>query len=1001
MAITERDFEDTIESTLLAGGPDDPEQGRALKERFTFPGDFTPGGYHRRDAGDYDPALCLIPRDIITFIQTTQPQEWSKIKRQYKEEARKRFLQRLKKDVDKHGTIHVLRQGVKDVGARIQLAYFRPHSGLNPELQQKYAANIFSVVRQLRYSETTGHTLDLTIFLNGLPILTAELKDPLTGQSWKNAVSQYKNDRDPREPLFDFGRCLAHFAVDPDQVHFTTHLQGQETTFFPFNLGYNGGPGNPPRLHGYRTAYLWEQTWARDSVLDLLQNFVHIIQEKDDLGQPRGETKLIFPRHHQLDAVRRLVADAKNAGTGERYLIQHSAGSGKTYSISWLAHQLSVLHDKDDEAVFDSVIVISDRVVLVRQLQDHVTQFEQVSGVVEPIEGTSQDLKEALEKGKKIIVSTIQKFPYIQDEIQRLGSSRFAVVIDEAHSSQTGETARSMKAVLAAKSLEEAEEEDSKVQQELEDRILHEVEKRGPLPNVSHFAFTATPKAKTLELFGTQNEHGAFEPFSLYSMRQAIEEEFILDVLENYTTYRTFWKLLKTVQDDPRYDQRKAKYLLKRFVDLHEHTIEKKLEIIVEHFRQNVQSKIRGRAKAMIVTRSRLHAVRYKLVMDRYLREQGYKFNALVAFSGTVKDEGDEFTETAMNGFPQSQTADRFKHPDNRFMIVAEKFQTGFDQPLLYAMYVDKTLRGLHAVQTLSRLNRTYPGKDEPVVLDFANVGEIIQEAFKPYYEKTLLSEATDPHVLYDLETEIQGFHLYTQEELNRFAENYFNPKVNQSRLFSILDGAVDRFVVLEDEKREQFRSALNAYRRIYAFLSQVVSFADADLEKLYHFGRYLLKRLPKDEDALPVEVVTAVDLDTVRLQQTFEGEIDLPRGTEPLPPIGEKGGRVPQAEELEPLSQIIKELNELYGINLGPEAETTLGNLMGRLEEDEVLRETVRQNVPDNARLAFNHIAEDLVQDLLDSNFQMYKTIMDDRSVRERLFDWMFDQYREQVAGA
>lgn len=1002
MPISERDFEETIEATLLAGGPDDSDAGRAVRERFGFPGPYTPGGYHKRDAGDYDPALCLLPRDVITFVQTTQPEQWAKIKRQYKDESRDRFLKRLRSEIDRHGTLHVLRRGVKDVGARVQLAYFRPHSGLNPDLQKKYAANIFSVVRQLRYSETTGHTLDLTIFLNGLPIFTAELKDPLTGQTWRNAVAQYKNDRDPREPLFAFGRCLAHFAVDPDEVHFASQLRGPETTFFPFNLGYNGGEGNPPRLDNYSTIYLWEQVWARDSVLDLLQNFVHIIQQKDEAGHPTGERKLIFPRYHQLDAVRRLVTDAKEKGPGHRYLIQHSAGSGKTYSISWLAHQLSVLHDDEDSAVFDSVIVVTDRVVLDRQLQDHVTQFEQVSGVVEPIEGTSNDLKEALEQGKKIIVSTIQKFPYILEEVGNLAGSTFAVVIDEAHSSQAGETARDMKAVLAADDLEQAEREDQQAEQSLQDRILREVESRGPLPNVSHFAFTATPKAKTLELFGTPTDSGSYEPFSVYSMRQAIEEGFILDVLENYTTYRTYWKLLKKVQDDPRYDQRKAKYLLKRFVDLHEHTIDKKLEIIVEHFRQNVESKIRGQAKAMIVTRSRAHAVRYKLAMDRFLREQGYKFKALVAFSGTVKDEGDEYTERGMNGFPQQHTPDRFKRPGFRFMIVAEKFQTGFDQPLLYAMYVDKTLRGLHAVQTLSRLNRTYPGKDETVVLDFANEAEVIEEAFKPYYEKTLLSKATEPNLLYDLETALEDFHLYTHEELDRFAESYFNPKVNQALLYSTLEPAIERFRDLAQAEREEFRSTLADFKRTYAYLSQVVSFADAELEKLYHFGRYLLKRLPMgDDDPLPVDVLTAVDIDTIRLQQTFEGTIDHPRGMEPLQPKSGKSGRANQPEDLEPLSEIIRELNERYGVSLGSEGETTLRNMMGRLEENEVLRETVQRNVPENARLAFNHIAEDLVQDLLDSNFHLYKTITDDRVVRERLFEWMFDQYREQVVQA
>ena len=613
---------------------------------------------------------------------------------------REQFLKRLAAEIERRGALDVLRNGIKDSGCKFRLAYFRPASGLNEETLRLYEANIFSVVRQLRYSTKNDKSLDLVLFLNGIPIFTAELKNPLTGQTVEDAIRQYKTDRDPREPLFAYGRCLAHFAVDPELVYVSTHLQGPKTRFLPFNQGKFGGAGNPPvppTRRGYATAYLWEKTWARDSVLDLIRQFIHEVEEEDDKGHKNGRRSLIFPRYHQIEAVRRLVAHAWEHGPGQRYLIQHSAGSGKSFTIAWLAHQLATLHDASDRRVFDSIVVITDRRVLDRQLQTTMRQFEQVLGVVENIDTTSRQLKEALESGKTIIVTTLQKFPVIANEIGALPGRRFAVIVDEAHSSQTGEQTKSLKAVLAARTLEEAECEDASgetPEDEIEARILAEISKRGPLPNVSFFAFTATPKPKTLELFGEKRADGKFAPFHLYSMRQAIEEGFILDVLENYITYKAYWRLLKRIEDDPRYDKKKAEYLLKSFVELHPHAIREKVRILVEHFAAQVQNEIGGKAKAMIVTRSRLHAVRYKLAVDRYLAERGYPFKALVAFSGAVQDGGQSYTEANMNGFPEAQTAKTFERPEYRFLIVANKFQTGFDQPLLHTMYVDKKLGG-------------------------------------------------------------------------------------------------------------------------------------------------------------------------------------------------------------------------------------------------------------------------------------------------------------------
>ena len=635
---SEKDFESSIESVLInARTKPLPEWASPVQNPFLSLG-FTSGGYRKRKPEDYNPTFCLDPGPLLDFIYATQPQEWERFKKHHGPEVKERFLSRLAQELTKRGTLDVLRHGIKDSGCKFKLAYFRPVSGLNEELQRLYAANQFTIIRQLKYSEKTAHSLDLTIFINGLPIFTAELKNPLKGQNVQDAIRQYRLDREKREPLFAFGRCLAHFAVDPDLVYMTTHLEGPKTRFLPFNRGRGGGAGNQPSWESFATSYLWEQVWAKDSILDLIRHFIQVVEVEDDKGRKTGKLKLIFPRYHQLDSVRRLVTTAKEVGVGHRYLIQHSAGSGKSNSIAWLAHQLSVLHDSEDKRVFDSIIVITDRLVLDRQIQRTVRQFEQTRGVVENIDKKSMQLKEALEAGKTIIVTTLQKFPVIVNQMGALPGKKFAVIVDEAHSSQTGESTKSLNKVLAVGSLEEAEKEEGGDREDLEDLITKEMQSRGRLNNVSYFAFTATPKPKTLELFGTLRTDGKFEPFSLYTMRQAIEENFILDVLENYTTYKAYWNLLKKIKEDPHYDRKKADYLLRSFVDLHEHTIAKKVEIMVEHFTGKVAHRIGGLAKAMIVTRSRLHAVRYKQEVDRYLKKKGYPYKALVAFSGKVRD---------------------------------------------------------------------------------------------------------------------------------------------------------------------------------------------------------------------------------------------------------------------------------------------------------------------------------------------------------------------------
>jgi type I restriction enzyme R subunit len=856
-------------------------------------------------------------------------------------------------------------------------------------------------VRQVRYSTKNDNCLDLVLFLNGIPLFTAELKNPLNGQDVEDAIRQYQTDRDPREPLLAYRRCLAHFAVDPDLVYVTTRLAGRKTRFLPFNQGKFGGAGNPPvppTRGGYATAYLWEETWARDSALDLVRQFIHEVEEEDEKGRKTGKRFLIFPRYQQLDCVRRLVGDARPRGAGQRYLVQHSAGSGKSFTIAWLAHQLATLHDDADRRVFDSIVVITDRRILDRQLQTTMRQFEQQLGVVENIDKTSRQLKEALESGKTIIVTTLQKFPVIAREIGELPGKRFAVIVDEAHSSQSGESTKPLKAILATRDLDEAEREDAGAEpgeDEVDNLALAEAVKRGHLPNLSLFAFTATPKPKTLELFGNRRADGKFVPFHLYSMRQAIEEGFILDVLASYSTYKAYWRLLKKIEDDPRYDKKKAEYLLKSFVELHPHAIGEKVRICVEHFAAHVQGEIGGKAKAMIVTRSRLHAVRYRRALDKFLAERGYPFKALVAFSGKVEDGGESYTEAGMNGFPEGQTAKTFERPEYRFLIVANKFQTGFDQPLLHTMYVDKKLTGVNAVQTLSRLNRTYPPeKKGTLVLDFANEADEIKAAFEPYYETTLLSEATDPNLLYEVQSRLAGFPVYTEQDVQGFAKVYFDAKATQDRLYAVLAPVVARFEALPTDERHDFRGQLTDYVRLYAFLAQVITFADADLEKLYVFARYLRRLLPSDREQLPREVQQNIDMESYRIQQTGSGKIALERRPGVLDPVSTKSGYGVDAEELETLSGIIAALNERFGLNLGPEHKVTLGQMMGKLDDDAALDAAARVNTRENVRLTFDQKVEHVIQEIVDSNFELYRRITDDKAFGEAVKNFLFDQY-------
>ncbi|KPL72971.1 restriction endonuclease subunit R [Leptolinea tardivitalis] len=975
---------------------------KIVKDIATFPGDYLMGGYHQRNHSDYDKNLCLVSQDVLDFVLITQPNEWDKLKKSLSGDIRPHFLERVNYEIKQHGTLHVLRKGIKDLGCKFHLAYFPPATGLNPEIQKKYHGNIFSVIRQLKYSENNENSLDLCIFLNGLPIFTVELKDPLTGQSVENAITQYRSTRDPKEPLFAYRRCLAHFAVDPELVYFTTRLEGSKTRFIPFNQGNNLGAGNPPSWNNFPTAYLWEQIWARDSVLNLIQYFIHEYEEEDEEGNKTGKRILIFPRYHQLDSVRRIINHAKVHGSGQHYLIQHSAGSGKSNSIAWLSHQLSVLHNAKNERVFDSVVVITDRRVLDRQLQSTVRQFEQTLGTVETITENSQQLKMAMESGKNIIVTTLQKFQVISEQVKSLPGKNFAVIIDEAHSSQSGEATRHLNTVLSASSLEEAEKQEAgEIEEDIEDRIEREIRQRGQLSNVSYFAFTATPKTKTLELFGTKVDGGGYQPFSLYPMRQAIEEGFILDVLQNYTTYKAYWSLLKKVKDDPTYDRNKAVRLMMSFVDMHEHTIGKKVEVIVEHFRNQTQSRIGGHAKAMVVTRSRLHAVRYKQAIDSYMTLHGYPFKSLVAFSGKVDNDGVKYTESGMNGFPETKTAQTFKLDEYKFLIVAEKFQTGFDQPLLHTMYVDKKLKGIHAVQTLSRLNRVHPGKEETFVLDFANEADDIQKSFEPYYEKTILSEATDPNLLYDLQTKLEQHGIFSNDEINQFANQYFSSKGTQAKLFAALQPAITRFKAKGKDEQIEFRGTLSDFVRLYAFLSQIVTFSDPELEKLYAFGRFLLRRLPIEKEKLPLEIQQSIDLESYRLDITGSGKITLNRGQGELKPEDPLSPTNIIQPDIEALSSIIKELNERFGTDFTEEDRLVIRQLEENLAKIPMLEQSIRVNTPENAMMTFREVVEQQLQDMIDTNFKFYKQVNANPDFAQTLTKFLFDRYRKGLEGA
>jgi type I restriction enzyme, R subunit len=1006
------------------------------------------GGWQPGTNAEWDVERALFAARVFAFLEETQPKLWGEMRALHASGLEALVIGSLVKELELKGALHILRQGFKFYGKTFRLAYFKPAHGLNEEVLALYAKNQLTITRQVLCHPGKHDTVDLLFAVNGLPVATCELKNPGTGQNWRHAVGQYQKDRDPRAPLFGFkSRALVHFAADPDEVHMATRLRGVDTHFLPFNRGSHPGEvqcgaGNPQHPSGYRTSYFWEDVLQRDSFLDILGHFMFVEKKDEKVDDGKGGQRrisretLIFPRYHQLDAVRKIVGAARGEGPGRNYLIQHSAGSGKTNSISWLSHRLASLHDVQDQRVFDCVVVITDRRVLDQQLQDAIYQIEHAQGVVKAIDQDSKQLAAALIDGTKIVITTLQKFPFVlrgllhaagaetqekatQEEKAQakaweaeIAKRRYAVIVDEAHSSQTGETARELKAILGA-----AAGDDDEGEADWEDRLNQVMASRGKQPNLSFFAFTATPKGKTLELFGRPGAKGTPQAFHLYSMRQAIEEGFILDVLTNYTTYATYFKLLKAAEDDPDLPKKKAARALAKFMSLHPHNIEQKTEVIVEHFRRSVVHRLGGRGKAMVVTSSRLHAVRYKLAFERYIAENGYvDVRPLVAFSGTVRDpeSGLEYTEPGMNtdvvtGKPISEAAlpSRFETPDYQVLLVANKYQTGFDQPLLCAMYVDKRLDGVQAVQTLSRLNRMIPGKDAPFVLDFVNDAENIYRAFKPYYDKTELAETSDPSMLDRLKHELDEAQVYYWSEVEAFAQVFYKPMERQgasdhAHMQRHLQPAVDRFKAIADEaKREEFREKLSGYVRVYAFLSQIVPYADPDLEMLYSYGRLLLPHLPRDRDVSVVQVGDDVALQYYRLDRTYSGAIMVREGPAQYVATPSEVGTGKAKDEKAPLSEIIEVLNERFGTQFSEEDRLFFQQIKERAcKSDQVVR-TALANPLDKFELGIKKLIEDLMIQRMSENDKIVTRYMADPEFQNSAFPILAREIFEAVRAA
>ncbi len=945
-------------------------------------------GYLKGNPRDYERGYCIDSAQLFAFLTATQPLALKRLRVRHGAKLETKLQERIMSQVRDRGIVDVLRKGIKEGTEEITLYYQQPASNFNPLAAERYAANCFSVTRQVQYSmDERRLALDMVLFINGLPIATLELKNQLTKQNVKDAIRQYQNDRDPNEPLFTFGRCLVHFAIDDDVVYMTTRLRGADTDFLPFNQGYNEGAGNPPNADGIKTDYLWKRILTKESLSNIIEKFA-----QDTGRQSKKERKIIFPRYHQLDLVRRLLLDVQEHGAGQRYLIQHSAGSGKSNSIAWLAHQLVELTDATGEQrVFDSIIVITDRKVLDKQIRDTIRQFSHVAGVVEAITEGSMQLRKALENDKKIIITTIQKFPYIVNEIQTLGDKRFAIIIDEAHSSQSGQAAAKMNVALSKSG-------DSEESETVEDTINRIIAEQRLLTNASYFAFTATPKNKTLETFGRKDPaDGRFLPFHEYTMKQAIEEEFILDVLQNYTTYACYYKLYKTIEDDPRFDTQRAQKKLHKYVEQHPAAIEQKTKIMVRHFLDEViaKRKVNGWAKAMVVTSSIISAIRYKIAFDNFLREIKAPYKALVAFTGEKSDGGKVYDEAQMNGFPSIDIPTEFEKDEYRFLIVAEKFQTGFDQPLLHTMYVDKQLSDVKAVQTLSRLNRCYkPWKMDTFVLDFVNSADQIKRAFEPFYKTTILSEETDINRLNDLQDALDNFQVYTQQQVEDLMARYIRGAA-RDQLDPMLDSCAEVYrQELDADQQIDFKAKAKAFVRMYQFLVIIQIFSNPYWESLKTFLKLLLPKLPvpNDED-LAKGILASVDMESYRSEQEATQRILLEGGEELKPTPASV-----RAEQYEPqvdlLSSILRDFNERYQTSWTDSDRVQrflFEELPGEISRDEEYQNAKKYSDRQNARITHERKVESKFQAIMADQTELYRKFADEPEFRRWVYDTLF----------
>ena len=935
---------------------------------------------------DYNAASCVDLAHLAAFLHDTQPETAQALHLDSGDNARRQFLNRLKREIANRGIIEVLRNGVEHGPHSIRLFYATPSPG-NQVAAELNAKNRFSVTRQLHYSPKNPNlSLDLVLFINGLPVITFELKNNLTKQTVADAVEQYRHERDPREDLFRPGRCAAHMAVDENRIRFCTELVGQKSVFLPFDKGHDGGAGNPPNLQGLRTDYLWQETLTPGSITDIVENYAQLVSRKQ-----------VWPRYHQLEVVHRLLTDVSARGVGSRYLIQHSAGSGKSNSIAWLARQLIGLQ-QDGENIFDSTIIVTDRVVLDNQISETVRQFTQVGSTVGHAE-SSAGLRQLITEGKRIIITTVQKFPFIAKAMAEEHLDRkFAIVIDEAHSSQGGRTSADMNAALGD---QPDEEEDT-----FEDQINRIIEGRKMLANASYFAFTATPKNKTLELFGDPSTQpdGTVKhlPFHTYSMKQAIQEGFILDVLENYTSIRSYFNLVKKIDDDPEFDSGRAQRRLRHYVEGHEYAINAKAEIMVDHFNESVFSPqlMGGKARAMVVTDGVNRAIDYYLAMSQYIQEKELPFKAIIAFSGERDHNGQQVSESSLNGFPSNRIPKAIQQDPYRILICADKFQTGYDEPLLSAMYVDKTLAGIKAVQTLSRLNRAAPNKDSVFVLDFMNNPEVIRYSFEDYYQTTILSEETDPDKLHDLRGTLDQRQVYSWEQIDEFVEAFLNG-ADRSELDPRLDACVEEYKKMDEDGQVEFKSAGKAFTRLYAFLSQVLPYGNAKWEKLSIFLSFLVNKLPAPvEEDLSRGVLDAVDMESYRMERKAAQSISLAEEDAEIPPVMATAAGGIQEPELDRLSNIIAEFNKTWGGNFSePERVAEVINHMpGQVLEDEAYRNAKMNSDRQNAQIEHDSAVRRLVTAMVRCQTELYKAYSGNAEFREWLNGEMFRMtYRNQ----